>query len=70
MPPQTILLAGSGTFNSPYNLDFVSDTLTKSVVLLKFDFFKEKLPIFLENFNSHLSKLSFYKLEIQVMRDL
>ena len=57
-----ILLAGAGTFNNPYNLDYVEDVLAKSLVLIKFDFFKDKLPVFLENFNTQLSKLSFYKL--------
>ena len=65
-----ILLAGSGTYNNPYLLDFIDDTYAKSLVLIKYDFFKETLPIFLENFNSQLNKLSFYKLEMQVMRDL
>lgn len=65
-----ILLAGNGTFNNPYNVDFHEDVFAKSLVLLKFEFFREKLPIFLENFNSQLGKLSFYKLEFQIMRDL
>ena len=64
------LLSGSGTFNHPYQLDFIIDPLIKSIALIKFDFFKEKLPVFLENFNSQLNKLSFYKTEVQVMRDL
>jgi hypothetical protein len=68
--PMSILLAGSGTFNNPYLVDFTNDSYAKSLVLIKYDFFKEKLPVFLENFNSQLNKLSFYKLEYQVMRDL
>ena len=60
--PMPILLSGAGTFNNPYNLDFVDDVYAKSLVLIKFDFFKDKLPVFLENFNTQLSKLSFYKL--------
>lgn len=68
--PMPVLLAGSGTFNTPYNLDFIDDTFAKSLVLIKFEYFAEKMPIFLENFNSQLAKLSFYKLETQVMRDL
>ena len=68
--PMPLLLAGSGTYNTPYNLDFIHDSLVKSLVLIKFDYFRNKLPVFLENFNSQLSKLSFYKLEVQVMRDL
>lgn len=50
--PIYILLAGNGTFNNPYNLDFQDDIYVKSLVLLKFDFFQDKLAIFLENFNS------------------
>lgn len=58
-----ILLSGSGTFNHPYRLDFEVDAMIKSIALIKFDFFKDKLPVFLENFNSQLNKLSFFKLE-------
>ena len=68
--PMTVLLAGSGTFNTPYNLDFVNDAYAKSLVLIKFEYFLDKLPIFFENFNSQLAKLSFYKLESLVLRDL
>jgi len=50
--PMPILLAGNGTFNSPYNVDFQADVFAKSLVLLKFDFFRDKLPIWLENFNT------------------
>ena len=38
--------------------------------MIKYDFLWDKLPIFFENFNSQLSKLSFFKLEAQVMSDL
>jgi hypothetical protein len=62
--PQAILLAGNGTLNSPYMLEFFDDTFAKSVALLKLEFFRDKLPIFFENFNTALSKLSFYKLQI------
>mmetsp|Transcript_41110 Transcript_41110/g.62469 ORF Transcript_41110/g.62469 Transcript_41110/m.62469 type:complete len:409 (+) Transcript_41110:2758-3984(+) len=68
--PMPILLAGAGTFNHPYKLDYERDIYAKSLVLIKFDFFQDKLPIFLENFNTQLAKLSFLKLETQVMRDL
>lgn len=68
--PQAILLAGNGTFNNPYSLDYKEDPFAKSMALIKLEFFKDKLPMFLENFNSDLSKLSFFKLQIQVMRDL
>jgi len=65
-----ILLAGNGTYNHPFNLDFVRDPLIKSISLIDFDYFKNKLPIFMENFNSTLAKLNFFKLEVMVMRDL
>jgi len=65
-----VVLAGSGTFNSPYYVDFMEDPYAKSLALIHFDFFKDKLPPFMENFNSQLHKLSFFKLELQVMRDL
>lgn len=50
--PMHILLEGSGTFDSPYYIDYKNDSFVKSLVLVKFDFFKDKLPIFLENFNT------------------
>lgn len=57
-----LLIAGSGTFSNPYLLDFKDDAYVKSLVLIHFDYFKERLPLFLENFNSVLNKLSFYKM--------
>jgi hypothetical protein len=68
--PMNILLSGSGTFNHPYKLNYQEDAYTKSLALIKFDYFYDKLPIFLENFNSQLGKLSFYKMDVQVQRDL
>lgn len=65
-----ILLAGSGTYHHPYFLDYRDDVLAKSLVLVKYSFFYDKLSIFFENFNSQLNKISFYKLDQQVMRDL
>ena len=50
--PMPILLSGSGTFNNPYNLDYINDVFAKSLVLIKYEFFKDKLPVFLENFNT------------------
>ena len=47
-----ILIGGSGTFNTPYEFDFVNDILLKSLALIKLDYFKKKLPYFFENFNS------------------
>jgi len=68
--PMSILCSGSGTFSHPYKVDFIEDTYAKSIALINLDYFREKLPPFLENFNSQLSKLSFYKLQEQVMSDL
>lgn len=68
--PMPILLAGNGTFNHPYVLDFINDPYVKSLALIKYSFMSDKLPVFLENFNSQLAKLSFFKLERQLMRDL
>lgn len=65
-----ILCSGSGTFSHPYKVDFIEDTYVKSIALINLEYFKEKLPPFLENFNSQLSRLSFYKLQEQVMSDL
>ena len=65
-----IILSGNGTFNHPYQFDFETDTFAKSIVLIHFEYLKDKLPVFLQNFNSQLSKLSFYKLQAQVTRDL
>jgi hypothetical protein len=66
----TIILSGSGTFNTPYHLEFKDDPYVKQIALINYDFMYDKLPPFLENFNSQLAKLSFYKLEVLVMRDL
>lgn len=68
--PMPLLAAGAGTFNHPYKIDYINDTYAKSLVLIDQNFFADKLPVFLENFNSQLGKLSFYKLQTQVMRDL
>jgi hypothetical protein len=65
-----ILLAGSGTYHHPYFLDYRDDVYAKSLVLIKYSFFYDKLSVFFENFNSQLNKLSFYKLDVQVMRDI
>jgi hypothetical protein len=68
--PLTLLLAGSGTFNSPYYLNFEDDALAKSVVYFHPQTLKNKLPLFFENLNTLLSKLSFYKFTRATMRDL
>jgi len=60
--PMTLLLTGGGTFNSPYQLDFEGDPYAKSLVCFNRDQLKKTLPLFFENLNTLLSKLSFYKL--------
>lgn len=66
----TILLGGSGTFNNPYYVNFEEDPLAKSLVYFSKEYLKPKLPIFFENLNTLLGKLSFYKLNRQAMKDL
>ena len=68
--PMSILVSGAGTFNNPYFLDFKKDSFVKSLALIDLEFFQDKLHLFLENFNSQLAKLNFYKLEPVVMSDL
>jgi len=68
--PLTLLLNGSGTFNSPYNLNFEEDALAKSIVYFNKDTLKEALPLWFENLNTLLSKTSFFKLNTQVKKDL
>jgi hypothetical protein len=57
--PLEVLCAGDGSYERPFYLDFVADPLLMQLVFIKFSYFKDKLPIFLENFNSQLQKLSF-----------
>jgi len=68
--PLTIMLGGSGTFNSPYSVNFEEDALAKSVVYFNKETLKESLPLWFENLNTLLSKTSFYKLKPQVTKDL
>jgi hypothetical protein len=68
--PMPVLLAGAGTYNHPYHVDYIEDTYVKSIVLMDYQFMEDKIPAFLENFNSELSQLSFFKLHGIVARDL
>lgn len=68
--PLTLMLGGSGTFNSPYMVNFEDDALAKSVVYFNKDTLKESLPLWFENLNTLLSKTSFFKLSTQVGKDL
>lgn len=64
------MLSGCGTFNSPYYLNFENDPYAKALVYLNEDKMKKDLPLFFNNLNGLLSKLSFFKLGVQVMKDL
>lgn len=68
--PITLLLAGRGTFNSPYYLNFENDSLAKSIVYFHKMTLKDQLPLFFENLNTLLAKLSFYKFSGQAKKDL
>jgi len=68
--PVTLMLSGCGTFNSPYSLEFENDPYAKALVYLNEETMKPDLPIFFNNMNTLLSKLSFYKLNRQTMKDL
>lgn len=68
--PMEVMCAGVGTFNHPFRVNYQDDPYLKQIVFLKFDFLKDKLPVFLDNFNTQISKLSFFKLHVQILRDL
>ena len=71
---RTILLAGAGTYNSPYQVDFKNDPMAAKYLLNLIkennENFKDSLPLFFYNLNTLLGKLSFFKFESLVMRDL
>lgn len=66
----TLLLAGNGTLNTPYKLNFLDDPLAKSLVYLNSSTLKAKLPPFFENLNTLLDKLCFFKFNRQTSKDL
>jgi len=68
--PLTLMLAGSGTFNSPYYVNFEDDALAKSIVYFNKATLKDSLPLWFENLNTLLSKTSFFKLSGQIAKDL
>ena len=68
--PLTLMLAGSGTFNSPYYVNFEDDALAKSIVYFNQATLKDSLPLWFENLNTLLSKTSFYKLSGAASKDL
>ncbi|CDW79197.1 UNKNOWN [Stylonychia lemnae] len=68
--PLIILLSGSGTFNSPYHLDYETDPLIKSIMMIDKKHLRNKLPMYLENLDTLLKRLSFYNLTGQTLKDL
>ena len=68
--PMSLLLAGNGSYDTPYNINFLEDPLAKSLVYLNQDVLQSKLPIFFENLNTLLAKLSFFKFNRTTMHDL
>jgi hypothetical protein len=44
--PLTLLLAGNGTIDTPYQLNFIDDPLAKSLVYLDEQRLRSKLPPF------------------------
>jgi hypothetical protein len=44
--PQVLLLAGNGTFSTPFRVDFQNDVLLKSLIFLNKNHLKKLLPLF------------------------
>jgi len=44
--PLTLLLAGNGTLDTPYELNFIDDPLAKSLVYLDYQKLRSRLPPF------------------------
>ena len=60
--PMIMLISGTGSFNNPYHVDFNNDPYVKSILLLNKKQLKPKLPMYLENLDSLIRRLSFYNL--------
>jgi hypothetical protein len=63
------MIDGTGTFESPYNIDYKRDPLLKALCL-HHKSFKKTLPYFLSNLNSLLNKFNLHKFTGLVLRDL
>ena len=63
-------MCGNGTLSTPYTLNFLDDPVAKSLVFLNEESFKDKLPPFLQNMNTLLDRLCFFKFNRQTMKDL
>ena len=68
--PQTLLVSGNGTFNNPFYFNFENDPLAKSLVLINKSYLQNKLPMFFENLNSYLMRLTFYNFSGMILKDL
>jgi hypothetical protein len=68
--PITLLFSGNGTFNNPWIIDYEQDPLAKSLILIQKDYLRKKLPLFYENLNTKIARLSFYHFTRVTMHDL
>ena len=68
--PMTLLVSGNGTFNNPYYMNFENDPLAKSLVLINKSYLQNKLPMYFENLNSYLTRLTFYNFSGMILKDL
>jgi len=68
--PITLLLSGSGSLGCPYRVNFEDDALAKSIVYFNPQTLKLHLPLFFQNLNTLLARLSFAKFASQTKRDL
>ena len=76
----TIVVGGSGTFSSPYRIDYERDPYIKSLLMINKEGknliclfcidLKSKLPGFLENMDSLFSRLCFYRFSGVILKDL
>ena len=66
----TLILAGRGTYNSPFRLNFESDPVAKSIVYFNVQTLRDHLPLFFSNLNTLLARLSFDSLPGRLLHDL
>ena len=65
-----LLLSGSGSFNNPYHINYEHDPYVKSILFLNKQELRNKLPMYFENLDSLLERLSFYHFSGQTLKDL
>ena len=68
--PLCLMIAGNGTYGTPYFCNYQEDPLAKSLVHLNVSMLKPRLPQFFDNLNTLLAKLSFFKFNNVTMSDL